>query len=324
MKTIRWGILGLGKIANSFATDLQGVAGSELYAVASRSQEKANEFGAQHKATKCYENYEDLAKDPQVDAVYIATPHVRHHQDTLMCLKHGKAVLCEKPFAMNLSQVEEMIAAAKEHNVLLMEALWTRFMPHFNFVKEELATGKYGAVKTLTADFCFDAPFDPEKRLFNKNLGGGSLLDIGIYPAFLALATLGKPESISAKAKIGKTGVDEETEMTFEYASGTRAHLASSFKIKTPSLATFICEKGMIVMHGQFHRQDKVTTILDGIKVEHNFNYTAKGYNFEIQHFAELLSRDQKESPVMTYDFSRLLISTLDEVRSLINLDYKI
>ncbi len=324
MKTIRWGILGLGKIANSFAKDMQLVSGSEIYAVASRSQEKADAFGAAYKAQVCYGSYEHLAKDPNVDAVYIATPHVRHYEDTLLCLKNGKAVLCEKPFAMNLRQVEEMIATAKQHNVLLMEALWTRFMPHFQFVQEELASGKYGAVKTLTADFCFDAPFNPEGRLYNKDLGGGSLLDIGIYPAFLALALLGKPQRISAKAKLGKTGVDEETEMTFEYASGTKAHLASSIRIKTPSLATFICEKGMIIMNGQFHMKDKVTTLLDGIKLEHDFKYQAKGYHFEIMHFADLLREGKKESPLMSYDFSRLLISTLDEVRNLIDLEYQV
>jgi len=184
MKTIRWGILGLGKIANSFATDMQKVEGSEVYAVASRTQEKADEFGAKYEAQVCYNSYEQLAADPNVDAVYIATPHVRHYEDTLLCLSHGKAVLCEKPFAMNSRQVDEMIATAIKHKVLLMEALWTRFMPHFKFVKEELASGKYGAVKTLTADFCFDAAFNPDGRLYNKELGGGSLLDIGIYPAF--------------------------------------------------------------------------------------------------------------------------------------------
>jgi len=225
---------------------------------------------------------------------------------------------------MNLSQVEEMIATAKQHNVLLMEALWTRFMPHFKFVQEELASGKYGAVKTLTADFCFDAPVNPDGRLYNKDLGGGSLLDIGIYPAFLALAMLGKPEAISAKAKIGKTGVDEETEMTFTYASGTKAHLASSIKIKTPSLATFVCENGMIIMQGQFHMKDKVTTVQDGVKVNHDFGYKAKGYHFEIMHFANLLRADKKESPIMTYDFSRLLIKTLDNVRELIGLEYDV
>ena len=323
MKTIRWGIIGLGKIATSFATDLQQVDGSELYAVASRSQEKANQFGKTYNATICYDNYEALAKDPQVDAIYIATPHVRHHQDTLLCLVNGKAVLCEKPFAMNAAQVEEMISTAKAHNVLLMEALWTRMMPHFKFVKDQLESGKYGAVKTLTADFCFDADFNPEGRLFNKDLGGGSLLDIGIYPIFCALSLLGEPKTISSKAKIGKTGVDEETEMTFVYSSGTQAFLTSSIIKQTPTIATLICENGMLVLNSRFHQTDKVTTILDGIRVEHDFVYTGKGYYFEIEHFADLLRNGQNENPLMSDDFSRTLIKTLDAVREQIGLYYE-
>ena len=322
MKTIRWGILGLGKIANSFATDLQQVEGSVLYAVASRSQEKADHFGAEYNATQCYNSYEQLVKDPNVDAVYIATPHVRHHQDTLLCLQHKKAVLCEKPFAMNRKQVEEMITTAQANNTLLMEALWTRFMPHFKFVQQELEIGRYGAVKTLAADFCFEAEFNPEGRLFNKALGGGSLLDIGIYPIFCALALFGKPDHIEAKAKIGKTGVDEETEMTFKYNSGISAFLSSSILKKTPTTATLVCEKGMLILNSRFHQTDKVTTILEGTKIEHDFAYTGKGYYFEIEHFAELLRQEKKESPLMSYAFSRLLISTLDEVRELINLQY--
>jgi len=324
MKTIRWGILGLGKIAHSFASDVALVEGSEVYAVASRSQEKADRFGATYNASKCYDSYEQLAKDPNVDAVYIATPHVRHHQDTLLCLKHKKAVLCEKPFAMNRSQVEEMITTAQANDTLLMEALWTRFMPHFKFVKEELASGRYGAVKTLTADFCFEADFNPEGRLFNKALGGGSLLDIGIYPIFCALALLGKPDSFEAKAKIGKTGVDEETEMTFKYNSGTTAFLNSSIVKQTPSTATLVCDNGILVLNSRFHQTDKITSVLEGNKIEHDFAYTGKGYYFEIEHFANLLRENQKESPLMSFEFSRQLINMLDEVRTRIDLHYEV
>ncbi|MGO4913786.1 Gfo/Idh/MocA family protein [Leeuwenhoekiella sp. W20_SRS_FM14] len=322
MKTIRWGILGLGKIANSFATDMQHVNDSVVYAVASRSQDKADEFGAKYKATKCYNSYNQLAKDPDVDAVYIATPHVRHYEDTLLCLSHGKAVLCEKPFAMNLQQVEEMIRVAHANNVLLMEALWTRMMPHFMFVKEELESGKFGAVKTLNADFSFKAPLNFEGRLYNKDLGGGSLLDIGIYPVFCALSLLGIPEKITAKAKIGKTEVDEEIEITFNYNSETQAFLSSSILKDTPTTATLVCENGIIYLHSKFHHTDKVTTILNGVKVEHDFRYTAKGYHFEIMHFAELLRAHKTESPLMSFDFSKTLISTLDEIRELIGLHY--
>ena len=322
MKMIRWGIIGLGKIANSFATDMQQVDNSIIYAVASRSQEKANDFGAKYNVAKCYDSYEKLAQDPQVDAIYIATPHVRHAQDTLLCLTHNKAVLCEKPFAMNLQEVDSMIAKAKEHNVLLMEALWTRFMPHFKFVKEELETGRYGKVKSLHADFSFKAPVNPDGRLYNKLLGGGSLLDIGIYPVFCALALLGKPESITAKGKIGKTQIDEEIEITFNYKTDTRAFLSSSILKNTPTTATLVCDNGIVFLHSRFHQTDKVTTLLNGVKVEHDFSYNAKGYTFEIMHFADLLRAGKTESPLMSFEFSRMLIQTLDEIRELIGLHY--
>ena len=322
MKMIRWGIIGLGKIANSFATDMQQVDNSIIYAVASRSQEKANVFGAKYNVAKCYDSYEKLAQDPQVDAIYIATPHVRHAQDALLCLTHNKAVLCEKPFAMNLQEVDSMIAKAKEHNVLLMEALWTRFMPHFKFVKEELETGRYGKVKSLHADFSFKAPVNPDGRLYNKLLGGGSLLDIGIYPVFCALALLGKPESITAKGKIGKTQIDEEIEITFNYKTDTRAFLSSSILKNTPTTATLVCDNGIVFLHSRFHQTDKVTTLLNGVKVEHDFSYNAKGYTFEIMHFADLLRAGKTESPLMSFEFSRMLIQTLDEIRELIGLHY--
>tara|TARA_R110000751_G_scaffold5810_9_gene25919 strand:- start:60 stop:1031 length:972 start_codon:yes stop_codon:yes gene_type:complete len=322
MKMIRWGIIGLGKIANSFATDMQQVDNSIIYAVASRSQEKANDFGTKYNVAKCYDSYEKLAQDPQVDAIYIATPHVRHAQDALLCLTHNKAVLCEKPFAMNLQEVDSMIAKAKEHNVLLMEALWTRFMPHFKFVKEELETGRYGKVKSLHADFSFKAPVNPDGRLYNKLLGGGSLLDIGIYPVFCALALLGKPESITAKGKIGKTQIDEEIEITFNYKTDTRAFLSSSILKNTPTTATLVCDNGIVFLHSRFHQTDKVTTLLNGVKVEHDFSYNAKGYTFEIMHFADLLRAGKTESPLMSFEFSRMLIQTLDEIRELIGLHY--
>ena len=322
MKMIRWGIIGLGKIANSFATDMQQVDNFIIYAVASRSQEKANDFGAKYNVAKCYDSYEKLVQDPQVDAIYIATPHVRHAQDTLLCLTHNKAVLCEKPFAMNLQEVDSMIAKAKEHNVLLMEALWTRFMPHFKFVKEELESGRYGRVKSLHADFSFKAPVNPDGRLYNKLLGGGSLLDIGIYPVFCALALLGKPESITAKGKIGKTQIDEEIEITFNYKTDTRAFLSSSILKNTPTTATLVCDNGIVFLHSRFHQTDKVTTLLNGVKVEHDFSYNAKGYTFEIMHFADLLRAGKTESPLMSFEFSRMLIQTLDEIRDLIGLHY--
>lgn len=322
MKTINWGIIGLGKIAQKFARDLKLVEGSKLYAVASRSQEKADQFGQLFEVENCYDSYEKLARDPNIHAVYIATPHVRHAMDSMLCLNQGKAVLCEKPFGMNAREVELILDTAQSNKVLVMEALWTRIMPHFKFVMDEIRSGKYGKVKTLTADFCFQAPYDPLGRLFDKMLGGGALLDVGIYPVFCALAILGKPESISAKAKIGKTGADEDNEITLLYPGDTKAHLSSSIVRNTPTTATLICEKGMIFIHSRFHHTDKVTTVLNGVQKEHDFNYQGQGYYFEAEHFADLIRNGKIESPLMSYEFSRLIIQTLDDIRKDIDLEY--
>lgn len=322
MKTIRWGILGLGNIAHSFTKDLVTVPGNQLYAVASRTQQKAEDFKTKYKAEKAYGSYQELAEDPEIDAIYIATPHVRHCEDSILCMTNGKAVLCEKPLAMNAEEVEKMIASAKENNVLLMEALWTRMMPHFKFVLDELHSGKYGKIEKITSDFCFEAEFKPEGRLWDKKLGGGALLDVGIYPIFCVLAILGKPDTISAKAKMGKTDVDIEDDITFTYSNGAKAFIKAGIATKTPTTATIICENGLIYLHPRFHNTDKVTTILEGVKTEHDFDYKAKGYNFEIMHIADSLREGKKESDLMSHDFSRLIIDTLDEIRERIGLVY--
>ena len=323
MKTIRWGIIGLGKIANKFAKDIQNIDNCQLYAVASRHQEKANSFAKQYNATKAYGDYESLAADPNIDAVYIATPHSSHKEYALLCLNHKKAVLCEKPLAMNSQDVEEMILVAKTNNVLLMEALWTYFLPHYQFVLSELKSGKYGAITKLEADFGFRPKFDETSRVFKKALGGGSLLDIGIYPIFAALSTLGKPIDLEAKAVFFDNGADASCDIIFNYYNGVKAFLKSTLLEQTPTEAVFYCERGIIKINSRFHAPSTVTVTSDGNETTHDFGYDTIGYNFEIQHFNELLRHDKTESPIMTHDFSRNLMLILDDVRHLIGLDYE-
>lgn len=322
-KTIRWGIIGLGKIANKFAQDIQTVDNCQLYAVASRHQEKANSFAKQHNATKAYGDYETLAADPNIDAVYIATPHSSHKEYTILCLNHKKAVLCEKPLAMNVQDVEDMIAVAKENKVLLMEALWTYFLPHYQFVLNELNSKKYGAILKLDADFGFQPNFDSTSRVFQKSLGGGSLLDIGIYPIFVALSTLGKPIDIDAKATFFDNGADASCDIIFNYYNGITAFLKSTLLEKTPTEAIFYCERGCIKLNSRFHAPTTVTITYDGKETTHDFGYTTIGYNFEIEHFNNLLRNHKTESPLMTYEFSRDLMFILDDVRHLIGLKYE-
>ncbi len=320
-KKIRWGIIGLGKIANKFATDLATIPNTELYAVASRSKENAITFGKKYNAVKTYDSYEDLAKDSEVDAVYIATPHSFHKEHAILCLKNKKAVLCEKPFAMNLDEVQEMIAVAKENNVLLMEALWTYFLPHYQYVLTIFKTNKYGSLNKLEADFGFKATYDLSSRLIKKEVGGGSLLDIGIYPIFVALSTLGKPNSIEADALFFENGADSECNMVFNYPNAT-AYLKSTLAADTKTEAIFTFKNAVVKINTMFHEPSTVSIVQNGKEETIDFDYTTIGYNYEAIHFNELLRAGKKESPVMTFNFSLELIKLLDKVRGVINLEY--
>ncbi|TNJ42443.1 Gfo/Idh/MocA family oxidoreductase [Tamlana fucoidanivorans] len=319
---INWGIMGLGSIAHKFATDLLTVEGANLYAVASRSAEKANAFSTKFKANKAYSSYEALVKDKTIDAVYIATPHALHKENTLLCLEHGIAVLCEKPFAMNATEVSEMLAVAKEKNVLLMEALWTYFLPHYQYVLKALNTKMFGDIKKVEADFGFYRAFNNDARLFNKSLGGGSLLDIGIYPIFVALSTLGLPENISAHATYFDNGADASCDMMFTYPKEAKAFLKSTLLEDTPTQAIFYCERGTIKINTMFHQPSTVTLISEDKEETIHFGYETIGYNFEVIHFNTLLREGKTESDVMTFQFSEQLIALLDDVRGLINLKY--
>ncbi len=322
-KTIKWGIIGLGKIASKFAKDLSTVENAQLYAVASRHQEKANSFAKQFNAIKAYGSYEALANDPAIDAVYIATPHSFHKEHTILCLNHKKAVLCEKPFAMNIDEVDEMIAVATSNNVLLMEALWTYFLPHYQFALKELQSKKFGNITKLEADFGFKPAMDMSSRVLDKTLGGGSLLDIGIYPIFAALTTLGLPNDVEAKATFFENGADSSCRMIFNYNEGVKAFLNSTLLEKTPTEAIFHCEKGIVKINSRFQEPTTVTLLFEGKETQHDFGYTTNGYNYEILHFNALLRAEKTESDIASFDFSRALIAMLDEVRNLIGLHYK-
>lgn len=321
-KIINWGIIGAGKIAKKFATDVHTVPNCEFYAIASRDLQKAEAFKQEFKAEKAYGSYEDLVADPNVDAIYIATPHSFHKPHTELCLNHFKPVLCEKPFAMNFEEVEAMIQLSKEKNTLLMEALWTLFLPHYQYVLDLLETEHFGKLVRLEADFGFHPQYDERSRVFDKSVGGGSLLDIGIYPVFAALSTLGKPNAIGAKADFFPTGADSNCKMIFHYNSA-QAILKSTFLAETKTEAIFKCENGTIKINGRFHEPSTVTLIdQHGNSELKSFDYNTIGYSYEIEHFNQLVRDGKNESHLMTFEKSKELISTLDQVRSLIGLGY--
>lgn len=321
-KTYKWGILGAGKIAGKFSEDLATVPGAELYAVASRDSGRASAFAESFGYGKSFGSYTELAEDEEVDIIYIATPHVFHCEHTLLCLGNKKAVLCEKPFAMNLEEVEKMIAAARENNVFLMEGMWTYFLPHYQYILELVNSNKFGALKDLKADFGFAAPYLPEKRLYNKSLGGGSLLDIGIYPVFSALSLLGVPEKISASAEICGTGVDESCTIKFQYSKGATATLECCINKTTPTTATLQFERARVKIKNRFHEPTSIIINENGKEEEITFNVTTRGYYYEAVHVQKMLASSRTESTIMTWERSRELMRLLDEIREKIGLVY--
>ncbi|WP_340199047.1 Gfo/Idh/MocA family protein [Ascidiimonas sp. W6] len=320
---VNWGILGAGKIARKFAQDLVRVSDAKLMAVAARNGTDAKKFASEFHIENAYNGYEAMLMNSELDIVYIATPHVFHCEHVLLCITYKKAVLCEKPFAMNTAEVQKMILAAKENNVLLMEALWTAFLPHYQYTQNFLKKNTFGRIKKLEADFGFPANPDPSLRLYNKSLGGGSLLDIGIYPVFAALSTLGIPKSIKAEATFTATGVDAACTIEFTYSNETIAVLKSTFQEETPTTATFYCENGTLKIKSRFHEPSEVLLINSAGEEETiSFNYQTNGYSFEAAHMNLLYKSGVTESPIMNFETSLNLMKLLDDIRKKIGLSY--
>jgi predicted dehydrogenase len=324
---IRWGILGCGKIANKFASDLRLVQDAELSAIASRDPVTANKFANEHKPRFVFNNYEQLASSPHVDVIYIATPHGFHYEHALLCLKHNKPVLCEKALALNSKQVNEMIAYARSQKVFLMEAFWTKFLPQYDEVRSLINKGEIGEIKMIQADFGFRAPEPLAQRLYDPLLGGGSLLDIGIYPVFLALSLLGKPIEIQAAMTPYPSGVDEQCAMTLKFPGNALAVLSSTFAADTPVEALIMGTKGRIHMRNRFHNAIGTLEIVCGkdeskqIQVHREEGY---GYQFEARHVGECLRRGLTESPVMSHADSLQLMETLDAIRQVCGVRYAV
>jgi len=324
---IRWGILGCGRIARKFAADLSYVADSELVAVGSRSLENAESFASHFPVAHMHGSYEALAANKNVDVIYIATPHNLHYENTLLCLHHNKAVLCEKPFAMNLAQAAHMIKVAREQKVFLMEALWTKFLPHFNKTKELIASGEIGAVKSMLVNFGFRPVAPVPKRLFDPALGGGTMMDIGIYNVFMALSFLGKPDIIDAVMTPADTGVDEQCAVLFRYVNGSMAQLFSTFSSDLATEADICGDKGRIRLTSRFYEPSACIEFYPGktdSKKEIPFDKEAGfGYQYEARHVVECLKKGLAESPVMTHEDSLLLMETLDTVRKIAGIQYR-
>ncbi|WP_276484273.1 Gfo/Idh/MocA family protein [Paraflavitalea pollutisoli] len=325
-KIIRWGILGCGHIASKFATDLLLIQDAKLVAVGSRNQEKADAFGAEYGAEHRHGSYEALAADPSVDVIYIATPHNLHQEATLLCLQHGKAVLCEKPFALNARQAKAMIAVAREKKIFLMEALWSKFLPQYDKLQELIREGKLGTIKSVLVNFGF-RPLQPvNPRLYDPALGGGTIMDIGIYNAFLALSVLGKPQVIQATMTPAGTGVDEQCAVLFQYPDGAMAQLFSSFTTDLATEADICGTAGRLRLTTRFFDTQASLEWFPGrmdtrelIEVLASEGF---GYHYEARHVNDCLRKGLTESPIMSFADTLLLIETLDAIRKAAGIQY--
>lgn len=323
MKTWNWGIIGPGKIAHKMAQDLKRLPKARLHAVGSRSLERAQGFAQAYDIPHAFGSYEELASCPDLDVVYIATPHHGHFENTLMCLGQGLAVLCEKPLAINARESQRMIEAARTQQVFLMEALWTRFSPQTIKILELIEDGAIGEVTSIKADFGFSTPVDPPGRLFNPELGGGALLDIGLYPAFLALLLLGKPDDIQASAVFSETGVDLENGAILKYQSGQMAHLHSTLRSLTKTEAFIYGTKATIHIHTRWHEPSSFSIIrpLEAPEM-YTFAEESYGYIYEAREVMRCLEEDLKESPYLPLSFSQDLMELLDDIRIQMGLTY--
>ena len=322
-KKINWGILGLGKIANKFAEDLLLSKDSILYGVASREIDKAKNFCYKFNSIKYFDSYEKLAKDSQIHIIYIATPHAFHFENAMMCLKNNKAVLCEKPMGLNREEVSIMIKEAKSRNLFLMEGLWTRFIPATEKLIEILNKKIIGDITFIRADFGFKGDLNFKSRIYNKKLGGGSLLDIGIYPIYLSLLTLGIPLDLQVMATMTETNVDSTCSILFTYKNGVKANLESTIEAQTPTEAHIYGSEGIIKLCSPFHHSEKMIISRNGENEILEIKHKGNGYIHEIEEVNKCLMNEQIESSKLSFKTSLDLISLLDRVKAEIGLNYE-
>jgi len=314
-KTYKWGILGAARIADKFADGLKILPNAERYIVAARSLERAEAFKEKHGFSKAFGSYEEMLADPELDVVYIATTNNLHFEHTMMCLEAGKAVLCEKPFASNLSQVEQMVNKAREKNVFLMEALWSRFIPSMIQFKSQVENGAIGRPLLLQCNFGFISPFDPYNRIYNPELGGGSIPDIGIYPIFTAMYLFGKPENIEVMSVPAPTATDWTSSILFKHKKKEISMLTSSFEMILDNEARVYGEGGYLKLHNMFHIPTRLTLHAnDGRETEIPVDLNGNGYNYEAAEVMDCLDKGLIESPGLPHDFSIDMMQVLDEV----------
>jgi len=329
---LRWGILGAGSIAHRFTESVIPLADQKVTAVGSRDLTKANAFADRHGIPNRHDSYEALCADPEVDAIYVATPHNFHKDHSILALRSGKHVLCEKPFTINRAEAQAMVDVAKETGLFLMEGMWSRFFPAWAKVRELVKSGAIGKPRMLVADFGFRGGktgadgllegVNPEARLFNPDLGGGALMDVGIYPVSIAQMLFGAHSQIAALATIGHTGVDENTGMVLQYSGGEIAMTSTSLQINTTQVAYILGTDGKIEVSAPWWTPRRVVLTQKDNSETFDFAFEPHGFQFEAIHFAERLRAGHTESDVLSHADSLDVMKSLDDLRAAIGLKY--
>lgn len=315
MDTLRWGILSTGHIAHQFAIGLQSAKDAKMVAVGSRNQASAEAFAKEFDIPNVHASYEALVNDPDVDAIYIGTPHVFHADNIKLCLNAGKHILCEKPITINSPELESCIALAQEKNLFLMEAMWTRFVPAIVETQKLVASGVIGDIRLIKADFSFYMPIQPEHRAFNPQLGGGALLDVGVYPIWFTTFFLGMPESVQSHAIIGESGVDEQCTMLLSYPSAS-ALLSAGITGELRNEAVIKGTKGKIIVQSPFWVPDRITVHIYGEEAEErHIPYDGNGYNYEAEAVHKAINAGKIEHEIVSQAESIATMKMMDAMR---------
>jgi predicted dehydrogenase len=321
---IGWGILATGLIARIFAKDLALVPDAEIVAVGSRTQESADAFGDEFGVPRRHGSYQALVEDPAVDVVYIATPHPGHHATALAAIEAGKSVLVEKPFTMDAAEATDLIDAARAHDVFVLEAMWTRFLPHMVRIREILAAGTLGDIVSVTAEHGQYFDHDPEFRLFAPELGGGALLDLGIYPLSFASMVLGEPRQVTAVSDPAFTGVDAQTSMILQYDGVAQSVLTTTSYAVTENAAAINGTKARIEIAGTFYVPTTFTVVArDGEVLEtYDEPVAGRGMQYQAAEVHRCLRAGHRESPTLPLSETLSIMQTMDEIRRQIGLTY--
>jgi predicted dehydrogenase len=324
MKQVRWGILGTGGIAKAFVEDLALLPQAKLQAVSSRTQERADAFAREYDIPRKHTSCQGLAEDPEVDIIYIATPHSEHYAELLTCLNAGKSVLCEKAFTLNARQAEEAVALARSKKIFLMEGMWTRFLPTMRVVKDWVCSGRIGEITRIEASFCGRMDFKPEHRMFNMELGGGVLLDLGVYPIALTNLLLpGWPVEITGTAEFAPSGSDCTDELTLKYSNGAVANLSCGIFKSRLRTACIGGEYGEIYIPHEWYHPFRADLRMNGRRVEAcRMRLKGRGYLYEALEAMRCLREGLTESPIMPLDDTLTIMRIMDTLRAPWGLKY--